>query len=375
MFKQNKSFLTAISILVGTSVGAGILGIPYVAAKAGFVVALLYIVFVGTIILFVNLYLGEVALRTGERHQLSGYAGRYLGKKGKKMMEFAAIFGIYAAIVAYLFGVGESLSFLILGSTDCSVVFGVFFGVVMAGLLWSGLKSVRRFERFGVGAIVILLLSIFFIFLGQVKFSNLNYVDLGNLFLPFGVVLFALNSFHAIPQMAVVLKDKKKRMKRALMYGSVASILIYIIFAFVVVGFKGLQTPEIATFALGSLFVVLGVFTMFTSYLSLGNALEEDFIFDDHFKRKKSWLLSSIIPILIYVFVSFFDFFSFTKILSIGGVVSVGIIAVLSLLIVQKAKVNGDRKPEYSIPLNWAVVVLLSLIFVFGVLREILVAF
>ncbi len=370
MDSNKKTFLTAVSILVGTAIGAGVLGIPYVAAKAGFAVAVLYIVFVGVIILLINLYLGEVALRTKEKHQLPGYAQKYLGKWGKKAMEFAVIFGVYSAIVAYLFGVGESLSFLILGNVKYSLFFGIVFGGFMSLLLWRGLKSLKRFERWGVGIILILLLTIFIIFVGKVRFGNLNYVDVNNLFLPFGVVLFALLSFHAIPQVVLVLKDKKK-IKHAIWIGSVISILFYILFAFVVVGFKGLQTPEIATFALGGVFVVLGIFTMFTSYLSLGNALEEDFIFDDKFKRKKSWMLSSLIPIGIYILISFFDFFSFTKILSIGGVVSGGMLAVLGLLMAKKAKIYGERKPEYSIPLNWIVIILLSLIFVLGVVREI----
>lgn len=368
-----KRFLTAVSVLVGTAVGAGILGIPYVAARSGFSIALFYILFVGGIILLVNLYLGEVALRTKKKHQLSGYAGKYLGKRAKNLMEFAVIFGVYSAIIAYLFGVGDSLSFLVLGNLKYSVVFGVFFGVVMSGLLWSGLKALKRFERIGVATILVLLLSIFILFVNKVHFENLNYVDFGYAFLPFGVVLFALLAFHAIPQVNFIIKNRKQ-MKKVLFTGSVVSVSFYVLFALVVVGFKGLETPEIATFALGGIFVLLGIFAMFTSYLSLGNALEEDFIFDEHFKKRNSWLLSSIIPICIYVFLSFFEFFSFTKVISIGGVISGGLIAVLSLFVVKKAKKNGDRKPEYSVPINWFVIGFLTLIFVAGVVREIWIA-
>ena len=37
----NKKILTGTSILIGTCVGAGVLGIPYVAAQSGFIVALI----------------------------------------------------------------------------------------------------------------------------------------------------------------------------------------------------------------------------------------------------------------------------------------------------------------------------------------------
>jgi amino acid permease len=108
----DKKILTGTSILVGTCIGAGILGIPFVAAKAGFFTALIYIIAVGLITYLINMYLGEVSLRTKQKHQIVGYAEKYLGKRGKRLMEFATVFGIYAAIIAYMVGVGESLSFL-----------------------------------------------------------------------------------------------------------------------------------------------------------------------------------------------------------------------------------------------------------------------
>ena len=79
-------------------------------------------------------------------------------------------------------------------------------------------------------------------------------------------------------------------------------------------------------------FFVLGIFTMFTSYLALGFALEENLKFDEKMKRRSAWLLSSVAPILVFLIVEFFDYFSFTKILSIGGVVSGGLIGISVLL-------------------------------------------
>lgn len=369
--KGKNDFLTAISILVGTAIGAGILGIPYVAAAAGFPVAIFYIVFVGLLMLLLNLYLGEVVLRTKKKHQLPGYAQKYLGKKGRKLMQFATIFSIYSAIVAYVFGMGQSISFLIFGNTNHFILFGLLAGVVVSGLIWSGINSLKRFEGIGVSVIIILIFTIFFTFITQIKIGNLNYVNLSNLFLPFGLVLFAFTSFFAVPEISLVLGKKKKMIKRTLVFGSILAMTLYGLFVLAVVGFKGVGTPEIATIALGSIFIFLGIFTMFTSYLSLGNALDEDFLFDGNFSKKKSWLLSSIIPLGVFVLISFFDFFSFTKILSIGGVVSGGLVAVLVLLMAKKAKVSGDRNPEYSLRINWFIIISLGLIFVLGVVREV----
>ncbi len=370
MNRENKLYFVALSILIGAGIGAGVLGIPYVAAQAGFLISFFYILFIGGIVLLINLYLGEVALRTKGNHQLSGYAEKYLGKKAKTLMRAAFAFGIYASLVAYLIGVGESLSFLIFGSLNYSIQFGIIFSFFMMFLLWKGVKALKSFEKFGVAIILGLLILIFFLFIGEVSVQNLNYVNWKNIFLPFGVILFAFLSFSVIPEVAYILRKDKKIFKKVIITSSIVSIIFYLLFAFVVVGFKGLGTPEVATLALGPIFIFLGIFTMFTSHLSLGNALEEDFEFDAKLKKKSSWFLASIVPILIYSLISFFDFFSFTKVLSIGGVVSGGIVIILTLFIVKKAKKSGKREPEFSIPLNWPIIIFIILIFVFGIVRE-----
>lgn len=369
--KQARNFWISVSVLVGTCIGAGVLGIPYVASQAGFFVALAYIILIGAIILFVNLYLGEITLRTKGSHQLIGYAKIYLGIRGRRLMEFATIFGIYAAIVAYMLGIGESISFLIFGNSGHTTLFGVLFAFVMSGLLWKAMKSLKRFEKIGVAIILGLLIAIFFILFNQVEVVNLLYFNIGNIFLPFGVILFALMSFHAIPEIEIILQKNEKMMKRVVIVGTLVCVVFYALFALMVVGFKGVETPEIATLALGTVFVFLGMFTMFTSWLSLGNALDEGFRFDELIKKRwKSWMLVALVPIIIFLLTRFFEFFSFTKILSIGGVVSGGLMAILILLIVKKAKKHGNRKPEYSVPANWIVIAFLILIFVLGVIRE-----
>jgi len=368
---EKKKLITSVSVMVGTGMGAGVLGIPYVAAQVGFFVTLVYIILLGLIILALNLYMGEISLRTKGKHQTPGYAEKYLGRKGKILLEFATVFGIYAAIIAYLLGMGESLSYLLFNNLNYTVPIGILIGLVMSFLLWRGLKALKRFEKIGVGIILLLLFVIFVIFIKDVNLANLYYFNAANLFLPFGVILFALTSFHAVPEIEMILTRSEKLMKKTLIIGTTIPIIFYILFAFVVVGFRGFATPEIATLALGPVFILLGMFTMFTSYLSLGNALEDNLKFDEKMKRKTAWFLAAIVPIGIFLITRLFEYFSFIKILTIGGVVSTGLLAVIILFMTKKAKKHGNRKPEYSIPINWFVIGALSLIFILGVLYEV----
>ena len=67
-------FYSAVAILFGTVVGAGVFGIPFVMAKSGFLTGILAIVIIGAIVLTTNLCLGEVVLRTPGKHQLTSYS-------------------------------------------------------------------------------------------------------------------------------------------------------------------------------------------------------------------------------------------------------------------------------------------------------------
>ena len=107
---MNKKLLGASSILIGTMIGAGLLAIPYIISQAGFWIGMLDLVIIAIILTTIHLYLGEITLRTKGFHQLTGYAERYIGKTGKKIMFIAMILGVYGALVAYLIGEGYALS-------------------------------------------------------------------------------------------------------------------------------------------------------------------------------------------------------------------------------------------------------------------------
>jgi len=363
-------FFSAVSVLVGTCIGAGVLGIPYVAAKAGFFISLAYIFLVAGIILLLNLYLGEVVLRTKGNHQIAGYAEKYLGKRWKLIAQISMFFGIYSAIIAYLLGVGSSFSFLFFKDFRYTLLFGGIFGILMSGLLYRGMKSLKKFERIGVGIILVLIIFIFIMFFNSIEYVNFIFYDFHSLFLPFGVILFALMSFYAIPELKIILSRNKKLLKNSIITGTFISVIFYALFSFVVVGYMGRNTPEVATLALGTVFIVLGILTMFTSYLALGNALIENLEFDEKVGKFKSWFLVSIVPIILFFIIEYFGVFSFTMILSIGGVVAGGLIAIVVLFMTKSAKKNGDRNPEYSVPINWFVVFFLSFIFILGMVLE-----
>lgn len=346
---MSKTF-TALMVLMGTIIGAGILGIPYVVSKSGFPIGILHIILLGTLMAIIMLYLGEVILRTKGNHQLSGYAEKYLGKRGKLLMFFAFAAGIYSAILAYLIAEGKSLSYLIFNSPSYQFELGIIFWIFLSAITYFGIKALEEGDTVGVIVVFAMIISISIYFSTKINMTNLTSVFPGNFFVPFGVVLFAFLGFSAIPEIKRVLDKEQKPLRGIIITAYLLTAMIYIIFAAVVLGFMGNKTPEIATIALGKPFIVLGMITMFTAYLSLSVAMIDSYRFDFRKSRRVSWFLTIIIPLILFIILSLTNNAAFTQVLGIGGIVSGGLTAIIVLFMVEKAKAKGDIKPYYSIP-------------------------
>jgi len=372
---KTRKFLSTAFTLTGTIIGAGILGLPYVFAQSGFLIGLFWLIFLGAIVLLVNLYIGEITLRTKDTHQLPGYSEKYLGLWGKRIMFLAVIFGVYSALLAYLIGEGQSLSKLFTGGIEYSLLFGVGFWVVMTTLLQGGLKRLKNIGYWGVIAIISIIFVVFFLLFPGVRLENIAHLNMSKLFLPYGIVLFALLGFTSIPELRREVGKDRKLLKKSILLGVLIPIVLYIMFSFVFVGVLGKNISEVATLSfggiLGIILLLLGIFTMMTSFFVLSFSLKDYFIFDLK-KRKILFLFVSIFPLILYFLVYFFNLAGFVKVLGIGGAISGGIMGILILLINIKAKKKTERKPEYSIPINWFIIGILSLIFLAGIFLELL---
>lgn len=365
----DKKFWVVSFTLTGTIIGAGILGLPYVFSQSGFLIGMFWVLFLGAIMIVSNLYLAEVSLRTKSKNQIPGYAEKYLGKWGKYIMIFAMAFGIYSALLAYLIGEGQSFSKLIFGNYEYSFFFALVFWTGMTLLLRKGIHGLRKIEFWGVLAILLIVFSMLLRFFHFINFNNLNYVSYENLFLPLGVVLFALMGFTSIPELRELIQGKEKRFRKAIIVGSLIPIATYIIFSFIFVGILGKNVTEVATLSFGNLVTVLGIFTMLTSYFVLSFSLRDIFYYDLK-KRGLSAFFVSIVPLVLFVLAYFLDKADFINILSIGGVFSGGMMGILILLMNKISKKKGNRKPEFSIPINWSIIITLSTIFAIGMMLQ-----
>jgi len=374
-FEKNKE-LIAIFTLVGTIVGAGMLGIPYAVAKVGFLLGFLLVVGIGIAFIFMNLFVGEVVLRTKEQHQLTGYAHKYLGINGKRLMALSMFISIYGALSAYLIGEGATLySMFKVGSP---LLFSLVFFLIVFLITYRGLKATGKAELITVSLLIITIFAVGAATIPSFSFSNLSGFNPEFLILPFGVVLFSLLGSPAIPEMQIELVNQKHKLKRAIIIGSIIPIVLYLFFTFFLVGSIGLENFEllapnerIATIALsiysspmlGFAANLVAIFAMFTSFLTLAIALIQVFEFDYHFPKEIATILTFSIPLLITIF----DLSTFITILGVTGIFAGGLEGILIILMFWKAKGMGDRKPEYKLEKNYIIGTILIAMFGLGI--------
>jgi len=368
-----KHFWQGIATITGVSIGAGILALPYAINKVGFLLGAIEIIIIGIAMLMLNLFLGEVILRTKGNHQLYNLAGKYLGYNGKRLMFIAFVLGIYGAIAAYLIGEGELIS-LLLNIPYASA--GVIFFCFLAIITYFGVNILEKSEMTMNAIKILLFLSIFyFVANDSFSYANLARVSYSNILLPLGTLLFSFMCFSILPEIKEELKGNYKDLKKVIIIASIITIIVYILFTFLVIGATGDSTSEVATIALSIGFnsrvmVLINLFavvTILTAAVALSFALKQMFIEDFKIKNVTAWLLTLLPPVVISVMLK-----SFSTIIALTGAITGGLTGAMVMMMYQNAKKYGDRKPEYFIRNNIIIEVLLLIIFVAALFIEIL---
>lgn len=356
MVKHKDRFSTnlqAIALLTGTTIGAGVLGIPYVVAKTGFLTGMLYLLGIGVVLMVLHLMLGEVTLRTKGYRHLPGYAEKYLGKRAKHTMFIANMILIYGALSAYMIGAGEALAEI----TPFSPYFiSLGFFAVAGFFVVRGLKAVTQVELIFVIGMVTMILSLAMLAVGggflQPEFyaTQSTFADFG---LPFGVMVFSYFSLTTVPELRQVLGKYRSDLDNVIVIGAAIPIVLYLIFTATVIGVVGENVSEVATVSLGRILgpgvkAIVNFFatsSMFTSFLALGSALTHMYAQDYKIHRERAVWFTLLPPLALVVFGAN----SFVGMLGFSGAVSGTVVTALVVAMYWRAKEKSMRAPEFSL--------------------------
>lgn len=372
MIAPRSNFWLSTLLLSGTIIGVGMFALPFVFSRAGFLLGTVELVVLAGATIAMNLLYGEVILRTPGRHLLPGLARLYLGKWGL-IESLSAFVGFAGGLFVYILLGGVFLANLTGLSPDAGRV--VFFAAG-ALLVFANLK----FEAW-VNYALTALLVFFILVLSGFSFlhfspANISGFHWGEVFLPYGVILFSLAGGAIIPEMASLLGENKKMLYKSLVVGTAIPAAVYLIFILAVVGATGFATSSEAleglrllvgkpVFFLGN---AIGFLALFTSFIIFGFTFEDILMADFGFRKLPAWLLFAVIPPAIFLL----PIRDYVSVLGFLGAVALGVDNLFILWLYRKIQRAGTGVSEYMLNVPPWAVVLLGILFFAGLAAPLL---
>jgi len=359
--------IEAVATLVGTAIGAGVLGLPYAISHVGFGIGIVMLLLLSWVNIILQMMFAEVTLRTQDQHQIPGYAGIYLGPYAKKIGFVVGVSAAYGTLLAYLIASGQILQSLLGGSnTMWSLIYFAGIGIV----IFKGLDTIKIVEVIMSALVASIMVLIWVVAFPHVDIQNLLYMNMASSPQVYGVLLFALSATIAIPEVRQELVGQEKLLPRVIIVANLFIVVVYALFTLFVIGVTGAATTEVATIGLGHfigpwmLIVgnILAFFTITTSCLSIGLAIRRVFQFDYNFPRWKALLATMVVPLIIFLT----GFRNFIGVLGIVGGIGIGLQSSIVVFSFWRARIHGERKPEFTLGVMTAAGICMILIFAVG---------
>ena len=350
--KKQLTTWEAACIITGYGIGAGVLSMPYMAARNGLILSTLILILSLLASYVLHLMIAEIALKEGNGGQIISCLNRFLFR-GKTKQVLTVIFFVLMAVIlvtnlaAYISGAEE----IIVGLLPIpSIAAKLLFYVVAASVVLFGLKAVGVSEKIAVTVIFALIAALAAASLLNVRNPlSLSAGSLNDALAYYGLAMFAMSAFFSVPQAVEGLVGDTKKIRKAVFLGLLNNFILIIVISVCSL----LSSTEITELAMvgwsagiglwaqliGGLFTVLA---MLTTYWSLSLALGG--IVDDmlHTGTKISWLLATL-PSLILVL---FNVAGFLDLMRTAG----GLIAIIIAVMVVPAYHNARRDvPENNL--------------------------
>lgn len=329
----------AISMIVGNSIGTGIIAVPYLATKNSLadVIWLLAIAYCVNVIL--HLIIAELSYNNGGVQLVKSFEGELFRGKMKKIFSWIVFVGYGLAI---MLGVSGNINggaqifvnWFNLPLATAQIIYYVIAGIVV----FMGMKAVGIAQKYSV----ILLFAIvgamtvgtFIHPLNSLTRSDFHW---NNLLALYSMVVFATSANQAVIQVVKGLSGNAKKIRSSIFIGfALSSVFVLIVTSTILLGTKGSLDKELAYMQLGESIgtwavVLAGIFSLFallttfwSNTLSLRDVVHEQI----GTGNRLSWLLATI-PCILFAVFGISSFILLTRIMS-GVVVLVSILLVLT---------------------------------------------
>lgn len=242
---MNSKLVGGILLVIGSTIGAGILALPVATAELGFWGSLVLLTsawFIMTICAFLIL---EVNLWLPVGTNLISMAGATLGKAGQSITWVVYLILLYSIICAYIAGGGDLFHYL-LGTAGIHLSLGtasVLFTILFGSVVYLGIRSVDYVNRglmcgkMGAFFILVLLMAPF------ISFNNLSNGEFNHIFSTSGITVTAVSfgSLMIIPSLRTYFGEDVRSLRIAIFIGMLIPLFCYIAWDMVILGIVPLE--------------------------------------------------------------------------------------------------------------------------------------
>lgn len=234
----NSKLMGGVLLIVGTSIGGGMLALPVATAAAGMTNAILFLIFCWLVMTVGALLILEVNLRLPPGSNMVSMAKSTLGIPGQIIAWITYLFLLYTLLAGYISGGSDVLSSLLhnihldLASWVTSLLFTFIFSLV----IYSGIRAVDYVNRgLMFGKLGIYLLLVFII----TPHINIPSLSGGSLTAITGSLMIIISSFgfaSIIPSLRTYFEDDILTLRKVILWGSLIPLVCYILWEAVIMG-------------------------------------------------------------------------------------------------------------------------------------------
>jgi len=296
------NMLEAVCLIAGAGIGGGVMALPYLAAKTGFLPAVFIMLLAYVITVALHIMVAELSVRTDYSSELLTIFTKHIFRGGHILR---SVFYILMAVTlicnlaAYITGAGDILSDL-LGIP--AIIAEILFFICAAAVVFLGLKRVAINESVTLGIMLAILIFLVVCTFELPKYQPLASInrEFSPLLAVYGMAMFSLSSLFAVPQAASGLRGGKKRLTFAVAMGLLINLGVMLVVTLSAL-IASAPVTEVAivgwaaalggsTRILGSLFIALAMLGTFWSIsLQLSDMTKEYF----RAGRFLSWLVAT----------------------------------------------------------------------------------
>lgn len=329
----------AISMIVGNSIGTGIIAVPYLAVRNSMWDVVWMVAFAYIVNVILHLIIAELSYNNGGVQLVKSFEGELFHGKMKKIFSWI-MFVVYG--LAIMVGVSGNIN----GGAQIFVNwFGLplwaaqlIYYLIAGSVVFMGMKAVGIAQKYSVALLlVIVTVMTAGTFLHPRNTLYTAPFHINNLLALYSMVVFATSANQAVIQVVKGLNGDSKRIRKTIFTGfGLSSLFVLVVTLTVLLGTKGAVDKELAYMQLGEsiggwALILAGIFSLFallTTFWSNTLALRDVVHEQVGTGNRVSWLIATV-PCILFAVFGVSSFIVLTRIMS-GVVVLVSIMLVLT---------------------------------------------